>query len=560
MIGVILKTLEAFTAFIAFRKQWFIPTKFLFDVQDIDDTMELIISDTPLLLTSNKILILGKDIMSFQELGSYVSVVKARPIGVNREIDAEKLRMALPDVSIDTSYFDDVFHCFEDAMYDSSKMEGLDFPTEGLSTEEIEREKNKRIASILAQRAEEKRQQEEQARLEAERLKAEEQARLEAERKAEEERQEAERKALEAKFEAERREAIALAERQKLEAEHKAELDAIKAEAERNARLLAIEAQKKQLAEQEESLRLKSEEEAISAQLEALNSGKVSYGTGIKFVNKLTPPVIKGFDGVGDKAVGGSRLKIGGRRGIASHTGKVYIVAGAIKGAGSSTVAYNLAHSIARNSNSTLLIDLDFINNSISNWFNINECYDSSIDVAFNGQPFENYLNNISGSVARVSIGKRTVSVIGCNSINRYDSKGRMTLCNFNYVPFIKALATRFNNIVVDIGSLSSIEPYQKALLNCFDFKSFVCYGSRDIDEVKESLHNVYNVSGYYTALLCNSAPNINRIVIEKTIRRPICGVIYHSSRYYDGCNYLYEDDTELKGYWSEFLTTGGCL
>lgn len=558
MIGVILKTLEAFTAFMTFRKQWFIPTKFLFDVQDIDDTMELIVSDTPLLLASNKILILGKDIMSFQELGNYVSVVRARPIGVNREIDAEKLRMALPDVSIDTSYFDDVFHCFEDVMYDSSKMEGLDFPTDGLSAEEIEKEKNKRIASILAQRAEEKRQQEEQARLEAERLKAEENARLEAERKAEEERQEAERKALEAKFEAERREAIALAERQKLEAEHKAELDAIKAEAEKNARLLAIEVQKKQLAEQEESLRLKSEEEAISAQLEALNNGRVSYTSGVKIVSKLIPPVIRGFDG--NKPVEGSRLKIGGRRNAVSSTGKVYIVAGAIKGAGSSTVAYNLAHSIARNGNNTLLIDLDFVNNSISNWFNITECYDSTIDVAFNGQPFDKYINNISGSVARVSIGKRIISVIGSNSINRYDSKSRMILNEFNYVPFIKALATRFSNIVVDIGSLSSVEPYQQALLNCLDFKSFVCYGSRNIDEVKESLHNVYNVNGYYTALLCNAASNINRIVIEKTIRRPIRGVIYNSPRYYDGCNYLYEEDAELKGYWSEFLMSGGCL
>jgi Mrp family chromosome partitioning ATPase len=559
-IGVILKTIDGFSSFMQFRKNWYVPTRLLVDARDIDSSIDLVVSDMPLSVTSPRVLIFGKDIMNFQELGNYVKVIKAIPIGTEIQIDTNKFRAALPEVTIPETPFEELCSEFTELLYDIREMSGIDVIDDSLTPEEIEYEKAKKIAVILAQRAEEKRQKEEQQRLEAERIKAEERRKQEEEQQAERERIEAEKLEMQRRFEEESARAREEAERQRLEVIHQAELESIKAEAEREKQRIQIELQKKELEAQQEVLKLKQEQDLIKYKQEAMASGTVSFSdTPSSYSNNLkinlTPPRIVGFEQSNNHSSG---LKIGGRKTAANiKRNRVFVVSGAVKDAGSSTTAYNLAYSLACNGK-TLLIDLDFVDNDLTKWFNVDKISDCSIDMSFRGIPFNNYLNNLDNTVAKISLGKRRLSFISCNQLNNYTPENRAVLRNYNYVPLIRALASRYDNVVVDIGCLSQVEPYQAAFLNCSEFKTYCCYDATSSSVLNESLQNVYNVGGYYTALLTRASRSINRIMIEKAIRRPIRGVIYNSDRYYAGCNYLYEEDETLRDCWSDFIRTGG--
>ena len=561
-IGVILKTVEAYAAFLTFRKQWYVPTRFILDSRDIDESLELVISDVPLSITSPKLLIYGQDIHSFEELSNHVDVTRAIPFGAMHVVDTEKLKAVLPEVSIEDSFYDSLESEFTDLLYDSRDMEGLDIPTEGLSTEEVERVKAEKIAAILAQRAEEKRQKEEAARLEQERL-----AREEAERKAEEERIAAEKKAEQERLEAERkaeelRAAKEKAEREAAEAKHQMELDAIRIAAEQEQQRIALEAQRVAMATQEEQLKLQAERNLIEARQKAMASGQISLGT-LSSLNvsamlnqQLSQPMIVGYN-VPQPTIGGG-IRIGGRK--TAKTSRVFVIAGAQKNCGSSTIAYNFAYSLAKANPNTLLIDLDFIDNDLSKWFQVDKLYDCSIDVPFRGIPFDQYMSNLENSVVKVSLGKRRLSFINCNDINNYTPENRAILRNYNYTDLLNALATRFDNIVVDIGCLSQVEPYQRTLLMSTQCKSVVCYGASSTADINESIQNVYTITGTYSAILAKAPRNINRIVIERTIRRPLLGVVLASSQYYAGCNLLYEDDPELQEQWLNLVRIEGAL
>lgn len=547
MIGVILKSIEAYTAFLAFRKQWYVPTQFIIDTRDIDNSLELIISDVPVEVKSPKLLIFGKDIHSFEDLGEYVTVTRALPFGAVHAVDIESLKGALPEVEFSDTFYQELESEFEDILFDSRDMEGLDIPTEGLTPEEIDRIKAKKISAILAQRAEEKRKQEEALRLEQERL-----AKEEADRKA------AEEEALRKQREEELRLAKEEAERKAKEAQHQLELENIKRQYEAEQKQRELEAKKARLAEQEAQLALKKQEELLEARQRALESGQISLGTlnssNLQAIlnQNLTPPMIIGYDQEVSRTNG---LKIG-RRAVKKST--IYTIAGAQKDCGSSTIAYNFAYSLAKANPSVLLIDLDFIDNDLSTWFKVDKIYDCSIDVPFRGIPFDEYMNNLENSVVKVSLGKRRLSFLSCNKINDYTPESRLVLRSYDYTYLFKALLTHFDNIVVDIGCLSQPEEYQKKLLESSGCQSIVCYGASSTADINESIHNVYNVSGNYSAILSKAPSNINRIVIEKAIRRPILGIVTNSSSYHPGSLKLYEDDVELQKYWNEFLRIGG--
>lgn len=547
-VGVILKTVEAYAAFLTFRKQWYVPTKFILDSRDIDPSLGLIVSDVPLDISSPKLLVYGKDIHTFEELSEYVDITRAIPFGTIHVIDTERLRAALPEVRISDTFYQELEEEFADLLYDSRDMEGLDIPTEGLNADEIERVKAEKIAAILAQRAEEKRKKEEAARLEEQRLREEETA-----RKAEEERQENLRKQEELRIAKEE------AEKAAKEAQHQAEIDAIRRAAEQEQQRIQLEAQKAAMEDQEEQLRLKAERELIEARKKAMETGQISLGalSGLNINailnQKLTPPMIIGYNQPTGGGIGGLRI---GRRAVKKSA--IYVIAGAQKNCGSSTVAYNFAYSLAKANPNTLLIDLDFVDNDLSQWFKVDKLFDCSIDVPFRGIPFDQYMNNLENSIVKLSLGKRRLSFINCSNIKNYNTENRRTLRDYNYIDLLRALSTRFDNIVVDIGCLSQVENYQKLLLASSETKNLVCYGASSTADINESIHNVYNVTGYYDAILSKAPRNINRIVIEKAIRRPIAGIVVNSSKYYAGCNYLYEEDEDLRIQWFDLMRVGG--
>lgn len=548
IIGVILKSVEAYAAFLAFRKQWYIPTRFILDSRDIDSSLGLIVSDIPLDISSPKLLIYGKDIQTFEELGEYTDITRAIPFGTIHVIDTDRLKSALPEVRISDTFYTELEEEFTDLLYDSRDMEGLDIPMEGLNADEIERIKTEKIAAILAQRAEEKRKKEEAVKLEEQRLREE-----EAARKVEEERQENLKKQEELRIAKEK------AEKAAKEAQHQAEIEAIHRAAEQEQQRIQLEAQKAAMEDQEEQLRIQAEQELITARQKAIATGQISLGalSGLNINailnQQLTPPMIIGYNHNTGGTRGGLRI---GRRSIKKSS--IYIIAGAQKNCGSSTVAYNFAYSLARANPNTLLIDLDFVDNDLSKWFKVDKLFDCSIDVPFRGIAFDKYMNNLENSIVKLSLGKRRLSFINCNNINNYTAENRKILRDYNYIDLLKALSTRFDNIVVDIGCLSQAETYQKELLASSECINLVCYGSSSTADINESIHNVYNVTGYYYAVLSKAPRNINRIFIEKAIRRPVVGIVPQSSRYFAGCNYLYEDDEDLRHNWFELMCIGG--
>lgn len=564
MIGVILKTVEAYVTFLQFRKEWYVDTKLILDVRDIDDNLEYIVSDMPLGVQSKNLLIYGKDIKRFEELANYVDVSRAKPFGANFVVDSDKLRDALPVIELEDDFFNDLYAEFSDIMYDSRDMPGLDFQTDGLTADEIERKKASKIAEILAERAAKKKAEEEAIRLEQERLRKEEEERNAEAQRLEEERKAEEERIANEKREAELKAAKEEAERLLLEANHQAELTRIQAEAEEKARLAKLEAEKIALEEKERNLQLEAQERLIAERAKALESGKLSIGS-LSATNlsallnqSFSVPNIQGYSLPQSNNKGG--LRIGRKTSKQAPQQRVYIVAGAMKDCGSSTLAYNLAYSVAKKAPRTLLIDLDFIDNDLTHWLEAENIPDCGVDMIFRGMPFDKYISTIENSTVKVSLHKRVLSFIGCNKLINYTADNKTILRNFDYINLLAALQTKFDSIIVDIGCIAQPEVYQTKLLSRIDTKNIVCYGASCTADINESIQNVYNVSGLHNAVLAKAPPNINRLQIEKFIRRPIMGVVVKSDRYYPGCNYLYEEDEDmtLRRYWEELLSVGG--
>ena len=548
-IGVMLKSVEAYAAFLNFRKEWYVPTKFILDPRDIDLSLELIVTDTPLDVANIKVLLYGTDICGFERLAEFVSVMPAlllKPVCI---IDTDVIRAALPKVEVTEEFYSTLAKDFSDILYDSRDMEGLDFDTTGLNASEIEQLKSQKIGAILAQRTAERLQEEENARLERERIERE-----EAERKAAEE--EAERLKRQNELKAAREQA----EREAAEAKNQQELDDIRRQAEIERQKLELANKEAEVAAQLDAMKIQEQQRLLDARQQAISSGQIALGalnsTTVEALlnQRLTAPTVTGFNYPKPQGMG---LKIG-RRSTKKST--IYAIAGAQKNCGSSTFAYNFAYTLAKSNPNTLLIDLDFIDNDLSVWFKADKLYDCCIDVPFRGIDFNQYLKDIDSSVVKVSLGKRRLTFIGCSTMTRYTPESRTVLREYNFMELFKALSTRFDNIVVDIGCLSQPDAYQKLLLTNPECKSIVCYGAASTADINESIHNVYSVAGYYSAVLMKAPRNINRIVIEKAIQRQIFGIIPNSTNYHAGSLGLYEEDAELKQNWDDITRIGGVL
>lgn len=574
MIGVILKTVDAYVSFLSFRKQWYVPTKFILDARDIDSSIDYVVSDMPLSVDSPNLIIYGKDITRFEELSNYVDVSRSIPFGTQHIIEVNRLQAVLPDtINLDSAY-EELCKDFADVMYDSRDIPGLDFPTDGLNTEEIERKKAETIASVLAQRAQEKRDKEEALRLEQERIKREEEERIKeeerirAEKKAEEERLEAERKAEIARIEAEKREAELKAAKEEaeqlaIEMAHRNSLAEIQRQAEESKLRAELEVKRKELEEAERLKKLKEEQKILDLKKQAIENDSISDINANNNIidnlinTKLIAPRINTALFNNTPKSGGLRI---GRKST-NRRSATYIFAGAKKNCGSSTIAYNFAHSLAKINSNVLLIDLDFVDNDLTEWFNTGKLIDCGIDVPFKGMPFDKYLKDIDNYVTKISLGNRRLSFLNCRKIVEYSADNRSVLSSFDYMSLIKALSTRYTTIVVDIGCIAPIEKYQERILSSNDCKKFVCYGAGSTSDINESLRNVYYIKSDYDAVLSKAPNNINRITIEKAIKKPIVGVIYNSSRFYAGCNLLYEEDeSNIKSAWSKFINAGGTL
>ena len=222
-------------------------------------------------------------------------------------------------------------------------------------------------------------------------------------------------------------------------------------------------------------------------------------------------------------------LRIGRR---ATKRASVYLFAGALDKCGSSTVAYNFAHTLAGTGASTVLVDLDLQGAGLSKLFNTDNVRDCSIDTCMSGQSFSSYMNNIDDHVLKVSIGRRRIPFISCNSINSYSSENKRILKDFDFSKLLMALTSRYDNVVVDIGIISQIDKYQSRLLKNENFKNFVCYSARNQNDLIESAQNVYNVQSSFSMILSNADESVKRVKVEQKFRRPVAGVIPFNGRF----------------------------
>lgn len=562
MVGVILKSMEAYSAFMTFRKEWYVPTKFIIDSQDIDSSVDLIISDMPLSVKSSRVLMYGKDIRSFYDLSKYVSVTKAIPVGTQRIVDTNRLKSILPDITIEDSLFEDLYSDFADLIYDSREMSGLEFNTDGMDEEAIEREKNRRIASILAERAAEKAREEQARIMEENRLKEEaEKQRIAEALRLEKERQDKLNEEA-ARRERELQEAKNKAEFEKAELEHKQKLLELELEAEKSRKALELEAKRLELLQKKESDSMEQEIYRIDMEL---NEEKPTIAPTLKKSNPtiisrplIIPDIANRFfsNFLGSAGAGGLRI---GRR-SSSKKASIFLFAGAQKECGSSTIAYNFAHTLAGISPNTVLVDLDFIDCDLTARFNSEGVEDCHTDSFMTNNKFDSYISGIDNHTLKINIGKRRISFISCNSINNYSADNKRIIRDYDFSKFLMALTSRYDNVIVDIGCVAQIEAYQSKLLKNDMFRTFVCYNAQNSEELNECAQNVYNVRGSYGIILSKASDKIKRLYVEKKLRRQVIGVIPYNARYFDNETVIYSDadNVKLKEEWKQFVRSGG--
>lgn len=561
MIGVILKSLEAYSAFMTFRKEWYVPTKFIIDTQDIDSSIDLIISDMPLSVKSSKVLIYGKDLKSFYDLSKFVSITRAIPVGTQRIVDTNRLKAILPDIVIEDPLFEDLRSDFADLIYDSREMSGLEFNTDGMDEEAIEREKNRRIASILAERAAEKARAEQARIMEENRIKeeAERQKMLEAQR-LEKERQDRLNEEV-ARRERELQEAKNRAELEKAELAHQQELLKLELEAERSKKALELETKRLALLQKKEADVIQQELHRIDSELleDTPAEPVLLKKPNAQFIsNPLTIPDIPSKFLVNFMwSTGSPSLRIGRR---STRKASIFLFAGAQKDCGSSTITYNFAHTLAGISSNTILVDLDFIDCDLTARFNSEGVLDCHVDSFMTNSKFDSYISGIDNYVLKINISRRRLSFISCNNINNYSANNKRLLRDYDFSRFLMALTSRYENIIVDIGCVAQIEEYQSKLLKNDIFRTFVCYNAQNSEELNECAQNVYNVRGSYGIILSKASDKIKRLYVEKKLRRQVIGVIPYNGRYFDNETVIYseDDNVKLKEEWKQFVRSGG--
>ena len=538
MIGVNFTKVKTFTDFAEFRKTWYIDSKVIFNKADIDSRLSAVVSDEPITDAKVDVIQYGKDIQNFAELNKYTRVCKYTELN---QTDSSVLLKTQCDELEDLTDED-----FEGLLpiETPSIQDVLDMAKDPGETDRRIAEQKERLEKIAAEqravaeaaRLEKEREAEELAKKEAElqRLKqeAEERKRIEeaeaAERRKKEEAAERERILAEEKARLEEEEAKARWElaREKMRLEHEAQMAALQRDREqfKAAQLLNIE--KAPLAPDSEI--------PMSTQSRTVHQ---MYGP-------LKQPSIPEF-----KESHTTTLRIGKK---AHKKCNVYIVSSALADAGGSTFAYNLAYSTQGLPNqNVLLIDLDLTAPTFKDRFDI-KSQDSSIDKIFQMDGTK-YIDDIQYHTARVRLGGRELSVITANSLNYYGASDKKLLTEYDYSDLLRHVSKKYTTVIVDIGALTGILPYQTTLLKCSDFKQIICYASESSGKLNECIKTTYRLPANWSVVLCKAPKTINQITIEQTLRRPILGMIPSQPGGFDDVELIESTGgKELKTYWRE--------
>jgi len=551
VIGVILKSLEAHTAFMTFRKQWYVETRFILDSREIDSDIDYIVSDTLLSVHSERVLIYGKDIKSFDELCNYVKVIPAIPIGKQRIFDENRIKEIMPDAEIDDETYNDLLDSFKELLYDSKEISELQFDVTDMSDEEIEAKKNSRISEVLAQRAleiqrereqrelEEKRNAELQAKkAEQERIEREEQERLKHERLLRE------AKEAEERAKREREQELIVAEKEKAEALHQKEMLEIKLETEKiKQQIEQTNKTAEQLAQHAEQPKPQELVKQVVGEVFTglLNAIKVPDNYTAKYVSNASQQ---------------KNLHIGRK---SNKNSMIYVFGGAQKDCGSSTIAYNFARTLCSQGKSTILVDLDLNDTDLSNLFNKDKIDGCSIDMSLRGIKFSKYIHELDDFVLKSNIGKVRVPFISCNSLYSYSIENRKTLNNYDFSGILMALINNYDNVVVDIGCIASYSKYQEYIMKHNDFTKFICYPSSTTSELNDAIKSVFSIKHTYSVILSKASSKMSRQTVEKKLRKPVIGLIPFDSRFnYDGVNvFNTKEETRLGEEWRNFVKLG---
>lgn len=546
VVGLILRTTEANLDFMKFRKSWHFNARLIIDTQDIQDDISLIVTDIPLSIKSKKILIYGIDIKTFDDIVNYVNVTKAIPFGSSVAIDVERLRSTMPDVIIDMEDICmELFPEFYNIISSSYSAKESFIDTTGLSNEEIQTKTNNKLAMILAERAKQATEAKRQQELQKQKAQEEELAKYKKELALQ---QEALRKEQE---EAEHKKELL---RLELELQSVRKQNAIEMEAMRKKAELEQQQKEIQIAEnaRNKERELALEKQSIEEEIEMYKVMQTKEYFFSDKLRKLNVPVEAYEDFVeSNNRHGGLKL---GRKTVRKR--RVTVFAGARSGCGTTTIAYNYARQKATES-TTVLVDLDFNTPGLSGLFSIKP--EKFIDMPMREISIGSYLNSLKSYVQRISVGNKSINVIGCSDFTYYSKENINILRSTDFTQLLMALTEVFDNVIVDIGTINNSLPYQSKILSNTLFKQNVVYGASNVTDLNESFRNSSGIVAKYNVILASANARTNKARIEQTIARSVPLVVYHDNTVSNDSIIIFNNTTNinLKTEWDKFVKRG---
>ncbi len=208
---------------------------------------------------------------------------------------------------------------------------------------------------------------------------------------------------------------------------------------------------------------------------------------------------------------------------------KVILVGGAGYDSFSTTVAINLAYDYRRYYNkNVLLIDLDCVSGGATHTLKLSDRTQCSIASLFT-QDFKFYCNKLANFVATVNVGGVSLDVVtACflDFISPVDRELIENYSNFSSV-FMNILeSTKYETIVVDMGSIDRLTAMQSSLLKNGCFLSLVCVNSESRQVLSSQAQTLGEVPGDYNILFTKSPSVLNTARLSQQLGRNVLGQV----------------------------------
>lgn len=215
-------------------------------------------------------------------------------------------------------------------------------------------------------------------------------------------------------------------------------------------------------------------------------------------------------------------LCVGKRRALSSANYTIYAIASTVSNAFGSTLAYNMARSLASiHKCPVLLVDMDIERADLTFKFKL----DQSLNKVFS-LPLHDYMNTFDDNISRISIGGVGVRALGFKPYSSLNEIYKKFLLEYDYQKLLHVFGREYNYIVLDLGSLEHVQPYQYTLLETNLTRGILCINAKD----KPSLATSLSIANYFRpnqkVVITNYPKNFNIERVSMKLCKPLAGVI----------------------------------